>query len=221
MKASTPLFIFSQMVLVKVSWAAVALQLLEKHPDFPNQCYLPDTNEVFDIGASWQMKDQCGQMYCQMMGDNLFVSHATCGRIHIDSSLNCVLKSDMSKPYPDCCPQPICSDDTNDVDTENKVDRMDVMFQHAERLAEQDNDVVIEANQNSNEEPAYYSDYAIQEAPILDDKQEPANYDTSLGDEALFIPITNEQEIRPSQTFMESFPNWFHTNGDLLALPRK
>lgn len=101
----------------------------------------------------------------------------------------------MSKPYPDCCPQPICSDDINDVDTENKVDRMDVMFQHAERLAEQDNDIVVdEAYRNTNEEPADYSEYAIQEAPILED-DEPVNYDTSLGDDVLFIPVANEVSL--------------------------
>eukprot|EP00095_Tigriopus_kingsejongensis_P005563 maker-scaffold12_size759060-snap-gene-2.13 protein:Tk05563 transcript:maker-scaffold12_size759060-snap-gene-2.13-mRNA-1 annotation:"single vwc domain protein 3" len=223
MKSFGAVIFLTQAALVKFSWAAVALQKLEMHPAFPNQCYMPETNEVFDVGSSWPMRDQCGQMYCQMMGANLFVSHATCGVIDISGATNCVLKSDMSKPYPDCCPQPVCSEDINHID-DSALDTKE-MLAFAEMLAEQDNDGLAhltpaETTHDEQDFPGDYGDFAIQEAPIQDDDF--ATYDTSLG-EAESYRNEGEQRIQPSAEFMASFPDWFYRPDELTApsLPRK
>ena len=45
--------------------------------DHPGQCYDPLTNVIKGIGAKWPMKNGCGRVMCEKMGNALYFSYAT------------------------------------------------------------------------------------------------------------------------------------------------
>ena len=45
--------------------------------DYPGQCYDPSTNVAKTVGAMWPMKDGCGRVMCEEMGNSMYLSYST------------------------------------------------------------------------------------------------------------------------------------------------
>merc|ERR1712156_1230832 len=70
--------------------AAVALGKAYEHPNYPGQCYDPFTNVAKTVGAMWPMKDGCGRVMCEEMGNSMYLSYPTCPYVSGPPSCNIV-----------------------------------------------------------------------------------------------------------------------------------
>jgi len=78
------------------------------HPkDYPGQCYDPSTNVAKTVGAMWPMKDGCGRVMCEEMGNSMYLSYSTCPYVSGPPSCN-IVQGDYQAPYPSCCPRVEC-----------------------------------------------------------------------------------------------------------------
>jgi len=87
--------------------AAVALGKAHEHPNHPGQCYDPSTNIVNTVGTMWPMKDGCGRVMCEKMGNSMYLSYSTCPYVSGPPSCTTV-SGDHQAPYPNCCPRVEC-----------------------------------------------------------------------------------------------------------------
>merc|ERR1739848_181029 len=61
--------------------AAVALGKAQEHPNNPGKCYDPLTNVSKNVGAKWPLKNGCGRIMCEKLGNSLYLSYSTCPSI--------------------------------------------------------------------------------------------------------------------------------------------
>ncbi|XP_058063855.1 U-scoloptoxin(16)-Ssd1a [Anopheles bellator] len=78
-----------------------------KSPDQDGQCYDSETQITFPVGESRQRPERCESMSCD---DRYSLSVAGCGVVMAGPGV-VVTKTDYSKPYPDCCPQLVMSEE--------------------------------------------------------------------------------------------------------------
>lgn len=91
--------------------AAVAIQEVPEHKDYPGACYIEETGKAYEVGQSWQPEGVCWQQTChefeQGLRTNTFlVSITTCGLVWAPPP--CVLVENSTAAYPDCCPKYVC-----------------------------------------------------------------------------------------------------------------
>jgi len=93
-------------VVVNVGECAVALGLADVSEDYPGHCIDDVTGHPYKVSVTWPMTDMCGQKSCEEHGDKLYITYTTCGLVQV--SPECYIEEDLSRPYPDCCPQVVC-----------------------------------------------------------------------------------------------------------------
>merc|ERR1712168_1029604 len=97
----------SACLLVKMSEAAVAVGVGRLNPENPSECLDPDTGLNHTLGVAWNIPGVCGQAHCELRNQQVYISYAFCGSAQAESP--CYLSStDLSLPYPYCCPRSIC-----------------------------------------------------------------------------------------------------------------
>ena len=91
---------------LRLTDAAVSIAESEADPDYPDHCFISSTGQHYQIESSWPMENDCGEVRCGKYDSRLFLYFATCGTV--DGPPHCELISDLSRPYPQCCPEPKC-----------------------------------------------------------------------------------------------------------------
>ncbi|KAJ9594169.1 hypothetical protein L9F63_014425, partial [Diploptera punctata] len=88
---------------------AVALKLVDLHPDHPGKCYDPSTQRAYTVGESWSVDGHCLQNHCSDVPYNKLLSiHISgCGLV-VAPPFCRTTPEDITKPYPDCCPHIVC-----------------------------------------------------------------------------------------------------------------
>ena len=84
----------------------LAVGLADIHPDHPDKCHDQESGALVSEGSFVPMANACGVMHCIGDTKKLYVSYKTCSSVSTDPW--CELESDLSMPYPDCCPRPKC-----------------------------------------------------------------------------------------------------------------
>merc|ERR1711990_755407 len=115
------------LVVVKMSEAAVAVGVGHLNPENPSECLDPDTGLNHTLGVAWNIPGVCGQAHCELRNQQVYISYAFCGSAQAESP--CYLSStDLSLPYPYCCPRSICPArldvHTNLIDTDDYEDEL-------------------------------------------------------------------------------------------------
>ena len=83
----------------------LAVGLADIRPDHPDKCHDQESGALVSKGSFVPMANTCGVIHC--IGDTkLYLSYKTCSSVSTDPW--CELESDLSQPYPDCCPRPKC-----------------------------------------------------------------------------------------------------------------
>ena len=108
--------------VISKSAASVAMGYGRLNPANPSECVDPDSGRIHRLGVAWNIPGVCGQAHCQLRNDLVFISYEFCGSAQAESP--CYLSStDLSLPYPYCCPRSICPAredvETNFIDTSN------------------------------------------------------------------------------------------------------
>jgi len=117
---------FATFLCFRSTLAAVALGRAQEHPNHPGQCYDPLTNVIKGIGAKWPMKNGCGRVMCEKMGNALYFSYATCPSV--DAAPPCtVVEGNPQIAYPDCCPRVECPSE-NEINFDDNIDPDQVMM---------------------------------------------------------------------------------------------
>lgn len=130
---------------LRTSLAAIALGKAQEHPNHPGQCYDPSTNVIKTVGAKWPMKNGCGSVMCEKMGNFLYFSYSTCPSV--DAASPCtIVQGDHHDSYPLCCPRVECPTEDNEV--EDQV----MMASHPAEIATYD--VVLDDNEDD-----YFQNY--------------------------------------------------------------
>ncbi|XP_045760420.1 venom toxin OcyC11 isoform X2 [Maniola jurtina] len=91
--------------LVCVAFAAVGLAPLEEKPkrfEGTEGCYISKLDAVIPFGKAAPSKDSCMEYRCGKTRVRL----VTCGTVVVTPP--CYTVQDLSKPYPECCPQMRC-----------------------------------------------------------------------------------------------------------------
>jgi len=117
----------SACLLVKMSEAAVAVGVGRLNPENPSECLDPDTGLNHTLGVAWNIPGVCGQAHCELRNQQVYISYAFCGSAQAEAP--CYLSStDLSLPYPYCCPRSICPArldvHTNLIDTDDYEDEL-------------------------------------------------------------------------------------------------
>jgi len=90
-----------------MSEGAVAVGVGRLNPENPSECLDPDTGLNHTLGVAWNIPGVCGQAHCELRNQQVYISYAFCGSAQAESP--CYLSStDLSLPYPYCCPRSIC-----------------------------------------------------------------------------------------------------------------
>jgi len=101
--------IFFILCVNRSALAAVALGKAQEHPNNPGKCYDPLTNVSKNVGAKWPLKNGCGRIMCEKLGNSLYLSYSTCPSIAGGVEPSCrVVSGDNKAPFPDCCPRIKC-----------------------------------------------------------------------------------------------------------------
>merc|ERR1711872_212397 len=111
----------SACLLVKMSEAAVAVGVGRLNPENPSECLDPDTGLNHTLGVAWNIPGVCGQAHCELRNQQVYISYAFCGSAQAEAP--CYLsKTDLSLPYPYCCPRSVCPArdiQTNEINTDD------------------------------------------------------------------------------------------------------
>ncbi|KAJ8719777.1 hypothetical protein PYW08_011952 [Mythimna loreyi] len=68
-------------------------------------CYIKKIKDVIDYGSTITPLGECIRIHCSTS----YIEYATCGAMKTDDP-NCTITApDVSKPYPDCCPNMKCN----------------------------------------------------------------------------------------------------------------
>merc|ERR1711874_917519 len=115
------------LLLVKMSEAAVAVGVGRLNPENPSECLDPDTGLNHTLGVAWNIPGVCGQAHCELRNQQVYISYAFCGSAQAEAP--CYPSStDLSLPYPYCCPRSICPArldvHTNLIDTDDYEDEL-------------------------------------------------------------------------------------------------
>merc|ERR1712062_948119 len=115
------------LLVVKMSEAAVAVGVGRLNPENPAECLDPDTGLNHTLGVAWNIPGVCGQAHCELRNQQVYISYAFCGSAQAEEP--CYLSStDLSLPYPYCCPRSICPArldvHTNLIDTDDYEDEL-------------------------------------------------------------------------------------------------
>merc|ERR1712203_237006 len=115
------------LLVVKMSEAAVAVGVGRLNPENPSECLDPDTGLNHTLGVAWNIPGVCGQAHCELRNQQVYISYAFCGSAQAEAP--CYLSStDLSLPYPYCCPRSICPArldvHTNLIDTDDYEDEL-------------------------------------------------------------------------------------------------
>merc|ERR1711881_746003 len=115
------------LLVVKISEAAVAVGVGQLNPENPSECLDPDTGLNHTLGVAWNIPGVCGQAHCELRNQQVYISYAFCGSAQAEEP--CYLSStDLSLPYPYCCPRSICPArldvHTNLIDTDDYEDEL-------------------------------------------------------------------------------------------------
>ena len=102
--------------------AGLAVGLADIHPDHPDKCHDQESGALVSEGSFVPMANACGVMHCIGDTKKLYVSYKTCSSVSTDPW--CELESDLSLPYPDCCPRPKCPEIVEEESEENDVSRI-------------------------------------------------------------------------------------------------
>ncbi|XP_023944507.1 uncharacterized protein LOC112050467 [Bicyclus anynana] len=72
-------------------------------------CYIEELNDVIPFGTMVSPIGHCFRVECSRYG----IEYASCGLVQVsEESHNCFLtETDLSRPYPDCCPDVKCEHD--------------------------------------------------------------------------------------------------------------
>jgi len=114
-------------LVVKMSEGAVAVGVGRLNPENPSECLDPDTGLNHTLGVAWNIPGVCGQAHCELRNQQVYISYAFCGSAQAEAP--CYLSStDLSLPYPYCCPRSICPArldvHTNLIDTDDYEDEL-------------------------------------------------------------------------------------------------
>merc|ERR1712061_298432 len=115
------------LLVVKMSEAAVAVGVGRLNPENPSECLDPDTGLNHTLGVARNIPGVCGQAHCELRNQQVYISYAFCGSAQAEAP--CYLSStDLSLPYPYCCPRSICPArldvHTNLIDTDDYEDEL-------------------------------------------------------------------------------------------------
>merc|ERR1712045_450506 len=115
------------LLVVKMSEGAVAVGVGRLNPENPSECLDPDTGLNHTLGVAWNIPGVCGQAHCELRNQQVYISYAFCGSAQAEEP--CYLSStDLSLPYPYCCPRSICPArldvHTNLIDTDDYEDEL-------------------------------------------------------------------------------------------------
>ncbi|KAM3960256.1 uncharacterized protein ACR2FA_005734 [Aphomia sociella] len=72
-------------------------------------CYVKQINDVLPFGTQFAPIGECMRIECE----NSMLYYATCGIMNTDDPKCYVTDTDLSRPYPDCCPDVRCEIDNN------------------------------------------------------------------------------------------------------------
>jgi len=125
----TPLLSSLVLLLSDTASAAVAIGVGAINPGNPNECLDPDTGSNHTLGVAWNIGSVCGQAHCELRGSQVYISYAFCGSA--DAEPPCYLTAtDLSLPYPYCCPRGVCPSridvHTNEINTDDYEDDLDM-----------------------------------------------------------------------------------------------
>ncbi|CAD0245913.1 unnamed protein product [Spodoptera exigua] len=83
----------------------------QKPPELAHKegCYIKQINDVIPFGASITAPDGCYRISC----GTTMMSGASCGAVATGDPKCYVTEEDLSKPYPQCCPDIKCDVDNN------------------------------------------------------------------------------------------------------------
>ncbi|GLV43477.1 hypothetical protein CBL_04019 [Carabus blaptoides fortunei] len=85
-------------ILLTVSVAVVV------NASLPAVCKDPESVYSHNAGHVWDMKATCGRYRCNDLG---YVEEEKCPLYKLREECH-MSPEDRSKPYPQCCPQPVC-----------------------------------------------------------------------------------------------------------------
>ncbi|CAG7785966.1 unnamed protein product [Allacma fusca] len=104
---------------VSTTLAALALGPAQVHASQPDHCYQESTKKFFKPGESWT-EEGCMEASCLMVNytgiPRLMISYATCGVVGVEPP--CYLTENKAAAYPDCCPEPVCPDSSEETTEE-------------------------------------------------------------------------------------------------------
>jgi len=92
----------------RVTLAAVALGKAQEHPNHPGHCYDPSSKVPKTVGEKWPLKNECGRIMCEEIGNSLYLSYSTCPSIGLGDPSCIIVSGDHQSPYPNCCPTIQC-----------------------------------------------------------------------------------------------------------------
>ncbi|XP_071532029.1 U-scoloptoxin(16)-Ssd1a-like [Panulirus ornatus] len=94
------------LAVIGVSTAALTQKLAGTNPDYPGHCW--EEGKAHKPGQSWPIQGSCSEGRCSESSGNLYVSLVSCGSVAAGPSCY-ITDYDLSKSYPDCCPDVRCS----------------------------------------------------------------------------------------------------------------
>lgn len=187
-------------LLPAFSSAAISMEIMVEHPDYPGQCVVDGTphplNDEWDDSSA--QTSTCQKKFCWTDAKYLLVETHTCPFVSADS--RCYKVEDNTASYPDCCPRYVCPaiDEASNriLDDENKVadddDVIDALMN--------DNDVITNEIQDSSDDDVI--DNIMMESRIaepvrvmLPPPEATVDYDVAMGDD-----VTGDY----SDTFLQS-----------------
>ncbi|XP_052868316.1 uncharacterized protein LOC128274233 [Anopheles cruzii] len=107
MKSIVTLAVVGVLLSVLSTEAYVYINPDAKSPDQDGHCYDKETQITFPVGESRQRPERCESMRCD---DRYSLSVAGCG-VMMGGPGVIISKTDYSKPYPDCCPHAVMSEE--------------------------------------------------------------------------------------------------------------
>ncbi|KAJ8719774.1 hypothetical protein PYW08_011949 [Mythimna loreyi] len=102
-------------VFAFVVGTASAATWLSRLPEKPKElahkqgCYVETINDVIPFGSTITPLGECVRIHCS----TTMMDYASCGVVATDDPKCHITDVDVSKPYPDCCPDIKCDLDNN------------------------------------------------------------------------------------------------------------
>ncbi|XP_059062928.1 uncharacterized protein LOC131855649 [Achroia grisella] len=100
------------MAILGITCAATYRQYLPAKPQElvdKEGCYIKQINDVIPFGAQLTPIGECVRIQC----GKALIHYATCALIGTEDPNCYVTDTDLSRPYPDCCPTVKCDIDNN------------------------------------------------------------------------------------------------------------